>query len=100
MKKKKLIIKITREGIFGECDGHVAVIEYQKQGAPHCHMLIWNKNVEASPANIDSVICSELPPQGDPLHRTVIKLMMHGSYGQYNGQLGCVSNSKDGRCMR
>ena len=101
MKKKKLIDLITKVGIFGKSDGHVAVIEFQKRGVPHCHILIWIKGFVVTPANIDSVICAELPPRNDPLHQKFLKLMMHGPCGPfYNQRLGCVKDSKDGCCMR
>ena len=40
IKRNKLLCDIIKNRIFGEYDGHVAVIEFQKQGAPHCHILI------------------------------------------------------------
>ena len=67
MKKQKLMDKITKDMIFGECDGHVHVIEFQKRGAPHCHMLIWIKNFNATPQTIDNIISAELPPPSDPM---------------------------------
>ena len=51
---------ITKVGIFGECDAHVAVIEFQKRGAPHCHMLIWLKDFVMTPQNIDNVISANI----------------------------------------
>ena len=101
LKKKKLIDKITKDGIFGVCDGHVAVIEFQKRGALHCHMLVWIKNFVGTPQSIDNVICAELPPRDDPLHDRVLRLMVHGPCGRnYNMRLGCVKDSKDGTCRR
>ena len=35
---------------IGDCNGHVAIIEFQKRGAPHCHILTWMKNFEMSVA--------------------------------------------------
>ena len=76
--------------MFGVCDGHIKVIEFQKRGAPHCHILIWIKDFEATPKNIDDVICAEIPPPTDPLHKVVVKSMIHGPCGaQYNKELGC-----------
>ena len=86
---------------FLVCDGYVAVIEFQKRGAPHRHMLVWMKNFVGTPQNIDNVICAELPPRDDPLHGIVLKLMMHGPCGRnYNMRLGYVKDSKVGTCQR
>jgi len=101
LKKKEILRLITKEHIFGECDGHVAVIEFQKRGAPHCHMLIWIKNFEMTPQNIDNIISAELPPPDHPLYERVVKLMMHGPCGSgYNTSLGCCKDSKNGTCQR
>ena len=100
-KKKKLLEAITVDMCFGDCDGHVAVIEFQKRGAPHCHMLIWIKDFIITPNNIDNIISAEIPPEGDPLRAIVVKTMMHGPCGRMiNMNLGCVKDSKDGACMR
>ena len=95
MKKKELIRLITKENIFGECDGHVAVIEFQKRGAPHCHILIWLKNFVMTLQNIDNMISAKLPPLNHPLHERVVELMVHGPCGPgYNTSLGCCKDSK------
>lgn len=53
--------------MFGYCDGHITVIEFQKRGAPHCHMLIWIPGFEETLKNIDDVIYAEIPDPSDPL---------------------------------
>ena len=101
IKKKEILRLITKEHIFGQCDGHVAVIEFQKRGAPHCHMLIWLKDFDMTPQNIDNIISAELPPPDHPMHERVVKLMMHGPCGPgYNTKLGCCKDSKDGSWQR
>ena len=101
MKKKKLLDLLTKQGVLGDCDGYVAVVEFQKRGAPHCHILIWIKNFHKTPNNIDNIISAELPPSSDPLHKTVLKYMVHGPCGRaYNSNLACCKNSKDGSCSK
>ena len=38
IKRNELLRDITKNNIFGECDGHVEVIKFQKRGALHCHI--------------------------------------------------------------
>ncbi len=40
-KRKQLIDEITKKNIFGRPIAHVHVVEFQKRGAPHLHLLIW-----------------------------------------------------------
>ncbi len=40
-KRKQLMREIVDVGIFGEVIAHVSVVEFQKRGAPHLHLLIW-----------------------------------------------------------
>ena len=99
IKRKELLRLIKEEGIFGHCVAHVAVIEFQKRGAPHMHLLFWIENFDETPQNIDNVISAEIPPEGAPgskerelhelvpgskereLHELVMKHMIHGPCG-------------------
>ena len=87
---------ITAKECFGKCVGKVAVIEFQKHGAPHCHLLVWIKDSVNTPANIDNIICAEIPPEGNPLRNRVIKSVIQGPCGRnINMNLGCVKNSSN-----
>ena len=39
LKKKNILAYISRENYIEKIDGKVAVIEFQKWGVPHCHMV-------------------------------------------------------------
>ena len=97
--KQKLdqIIKDIECGLFGKVKCRVRVIEYQKRGAPHAHILIWIENFEMTPRNIDDVISAEIPKEGDPLQEIVIQTMVHGPCGSLNPTLGCMQK---GRCKQ
>ena len=84
--------------IFGEVQGWVNTIEWQKRGLPHSHNLVWLKT-KIHAAQIDSVISAELPdPEVDPgLFAIVTKNMIHGPCGRYNLQSPCM---KDGKCTK
>ena len=61
LKKKEILKMITKENIFGECGGYVAVIEFLRRGVLYCRMLIWLMDFAMSPENIDKIISAELP---------------------------------------
>ena len=73
-------------------------VEWQKRGLPHVHSLFWLKT-PISPAEIDDVICAELPhAEDDPvLHDLVKRHMIHGPCGALNPNAPCM---KDGRCTK
>src|SRR4030095_5528151 len=82
LKLKSLLDDILKKEIFGEILGYVSVIEFQKRGLPHCHMLfiLGPENKIRTDEDIDRVVCAELPdPHSEPeLHATVSKCMIHG----------------------
>ena len=63
VKMTVLIHDLTKNHIFGEVIGHQAVVEYQKRGLPHCHILLWlhpddkPKTVE----DYDRFVSAEIP---------------------------------------
>lgn len=77
------------------------VIEFQKRGLPHAHMLVWlhpddrPKSVE----RIDELISAEIPDkESDPLgYNTVKNYMIHGPCGADFSYSPCMSN---GKCIR
>ena len=90
---------IRQDKIYGECDGIVAVIEFQQRGAPHCHMLFWIKGFVPTPKNIDDMICAKIPSPDDPLHDLVCSKMIHGPCGpEYNMDYACCKDNSDGSC--
>jgi len=38
---KRLLALITKLDVFGRYAGHVSVIEFQKRGLPHVHLILW-----------------------------------------------------------
>nr|XP_047142420.1 uncharacterized protein LOC100202479 [Hydra vulgaris] len=80
---------------------HVQVIEFQKRGLPHAHILLHLANddkLETS-QDIDNLICSEIP---DPivnceLYDIIKTCMIHGLCGILNPNSPCM---KDGVCSK
>ena len=75
------------------------VVEYQKRGLPHAHMLIWlesNAKINLN-KNIDSFVSAEIPDEDHDLYgyAAVKQYMMHGPCGGDNQNFPCM---KEGRC--
>nr|CAD2195894.1 unnamed protein product [Meloidogyne enterolobii] len=82
LKKNYLLNLILNKQIFGEIIGFCWVIEYQKRGLPHLHLLItlsakdkWRNSKE-----IDNYISAEIPDEkaDKELFDIVKKFMFHG----------------------
>lgn len=73
--------------------------EFQKRGLPHTHILLTFEEADSprTPADIDSIICAELPDKDNEneaaLYDTVTRCMMHGPCGDDNPRVsyGCTS---------
>jgi hypothetical protein len=63
MKAKILQDELFHDGIFGHAVAQAWCIEYQKQGLPHTHILLWLKNCEIylQLVIIDQIISAEVP---------------------------------------
>jgi hypothetical protein len=92
--KVKEMLADLRNGIFGPYLAHVHVIEYQKRGLPHMHLLLFVTTKYDSPEMVNEVICAELPdPSWDPtgeLTDLVLSCMVHGPCGQDNPTAPCM----------
>ncbi|CAN1184714.1 hypothetical protein LINPERHAP2_LOCUS37140 [Linum perenne] len=79
----------------------VEVVEFQKRGLPHVHMLIFLAEEDKlnSTSDIDSVIQAEIPDRhSDPqCYEAVTKFMIHGPCGSLNPKSSCTV---DGKCTK
>ena len=64
LKKDELIRDIRSGKVFGKVPAMLWVIEFQKRGLPHTHILVILSNEDriSSSAEIDNVIWAQLPP--------------------------------------
>ncbi|KAJ1693623.1 hypothetical protein LUZ63_010321 [Rhynchospora breviuscula] len=101
MKLKQMIRDIRKRKWFGPVTGLIYVVEFQKRGLPHVHIVIWlaDKNSLNDGNVVDSVISAELPdPNTDPLGYAVVgKFMLHGPCGQSRPNSPCM---EEGRCKK
>lgn len=102
LKLDALMEDLTVNQVLGRSIGHLHVIEFQKRGLPHAHILLWLAEDDklTTPEDIDSVVTAELPdPGASPTHKTLYDLvrkhMMHGPCGDVNPKCPCMKDSAD-----
>jgi hypothetical protein len=83
LRLKRLMDQLIKEGVFGDVEGYLVTVEWQKRGLPHAHILIILKRRFRllSCDDFDSVVCAEIPPEGSPLRPIVVDQMIHGPCG-------------------
>jgi len=96
---KKLISRLVDDEIFGKVLAYIAVIEHQKRGLPHLHLILTLTRDDRRRIldNVDDIISAELP---DPinekkLYEIISKNMVHGPCGKDNPNCYCMV---DGKC--
>lgn len=103
------ILNITKGKLFGKCSARLAVIEFQKRGLPHAHILLilYGDDRIASADAVDRVVCAELPvdpanfeegtperSQAERLQTLVMEKMVHGPCGITYPNAPCMKDSK------
>ncbi|XP_027171842.1 uncharacterized protein LOC113771461 [Coffea eugenioides] len=98
-KFEMLKAELLDKKIFGEVAACVYVIEFQKRGFPHAHLLLILKPQFKllNPESYDRIVSAELPdPKQFPhLYSLVLKHMVHGPCGHMGKNSPCM---KDGSC--
>lgn len=93
---KKICDEIYKDGIYGKTVGRTHVIEFQKRGLPHAHILVIleSRYVPRTTEDIDQIVRAEIPNQAtEPyLYQAVSKHMIHGPCGPYNTNAPCMVN--------
>jgi hypothetical protein len=101
IKLKELINDIHKKHIMGCTIVGIYVIEFQKRGLPHAHILIFfAKNYKPHMVeDVDRMISVELPnPETNRLaHETITRCMMHGPCGVAFPNAPCM---EDGKCKK
>ncbi|XP_047146116.1 uncharacterized protein LOC124818989 [Hydra vulgaris] len=84
--------------ILGRGIAYMGVIEFQKRGLPHCHLVLSqmdaNDNIRI-PENANFIISAEIPDPGSDncLHEIVATMRMHGICGTTNANAPCMIHS-------
>ena len=104
MKLDAVLNDIYNNGIFGKVVAHINVIEFQKRGLPHSHILIILESQYKfwSTDDYDNIVCAELPnPITQPrLYSIVTTCMIHGPCGDPSHKRPCEKSSQsvNGKC--
>ena len=110
LKLKSIIRDLCTNNVCGICVAHLYVVEFQKRGLPHAHILIildQDSRIRTT-EDIDEIVSAELPPdpemfpvgseeraQAIRLQEIVLKQMRHGPCGILNPNSPCMRD-KDG----
>ena len=98
LKLKELLSDIRRGAVFGTVCALIHVIEFQKRGLPHAHILIilGKDHKIRGREMIDEIVSAELPdPNLEPnIFNQVVSHMVHGPCGQLNRKSPCMDQNK------
>ncbi len=103
IKLKELINDIHKKHILGRTIARIYVIEFQKHGLPHAHILIFfAKDYKPHTVeDVDRMINAELlnpnPETNKLAHEIVARCMMHGPCGATFPNAPCM---EDGKCKK
>ena len=79
-KLKAFIDDIRNKKIFGDVTAFVYVIEFQKRGTPHCHLILTLADgfKFRQPDQVDKIVSAEIPEDTDvALYECVRAHMVH-----------------------
>ncbi|XP_021736252.1 uncharacterized protein LOC110702815 [Chenopodium quinoa] len=92
---------VVDKGVLGNVVVYVYVVEFQKRGLPHVHMLlILDENDKPrSPEEYDKIVKAEIPDRDEEprLYSAVLKHMIHNPCGVGHRNSSCMEN---GVCKR
>ena len=81
MKLDSIMKDLTQNGYMGRSVSHISVIEFQKRGLPHAHLLIrLAKDDIPTVDKFDNFVCAEIPNKNTHprLYANVTRNMLHG----------------------
>jgi hypothetical protein len=101
--KVQSLMADLRAGVLGKPVAHMHVVEWQKRGLPHVHLLLWLAPGDKMrcPADYDEVVSAVIPdPVKEPeLHALVLQHMIHvPCRGKANWDKPPACLNKDGKC--
>lgn len=98
IKLKSLLADLLEKKIFGDTQAIQAIVEWQKRGLPHAHILLWldPKDKPKTVEHYDRICSAEIPdPDTHPeLFNLVKQHMIHGPCGQCNPENVCCVKGK------
>nr|GEU89582.1 DNA helicase [Tanacetum cinerariifolium] len=92
------IVFLKEQRLFRNVTGVLYTVEFQKQGLPHCHTLLWVDSASKIQAaeDVDRFISTEIPdPRIDQDgYNAVSEFMMHGPCGSANSKAVCMKRDQ------
>ena len=89
---------LTKDMVFGRVVGFIYVIEFQKRGLPHVHILLILEQTQKpnTSDDINSIVCAEIPNQTayPELYDTITSFMLHGPCGTLRPSAPCTQDDK------
>ncbi|XP_022843113.1 uncharacterized protein LOC111366630 [Olea europaea var. sylvestris] len=96
-KLEELKNDLYKRNIFGSIIAHIYVIEFQKRGLPHAHLLlIFNcAHKISSTKQVDKIVSCEISDKNirPYLLSIIVKHNMHGPYGNLNPKNTCMEKN-------
>ncbi|GMF41132.1 unnamed protein product [Phytophthora fragariaefolia] len=96
--KLAALLKDLDEGVLGRVQARIYVVEFQKRGLPHAHILaiLAEEDKPRTRGIVDKLVSAELPdPETNPqLFETILTCMMHGPCGAANPSCVCMKDGK------
>jgi len=96
--KLRYIMKDLTTKLFGKATYFFSVIEFQKRGMPHAHIVIkFDGQSPEARHEVEKWIWTNLPDEriaGGKLREKVIKYMVHQKCGQFNPNAPCMTTDK------
>ncbi|KAG2868807.1 hypothetical protein PC113_g683 [Phytophthora cactorum] len=94
-------LKDLDEGVLGRVHARIYVVEFQKRGLPHAHILVIlvEEDKPRTRQIIDKMVSAELPDKekNPQLYETVTTCMIHGPCGAAYPNAVCMN---DGKCTK
>ena len=101
LKLKCLMDDLLHKHVLGRSIAHLHVIEFQKRGLPHAHILIilCAEHKPHTVDDFDTIVCAEIPNRETQkeLYDIVCSNLMHGPCGDMNPKCVCMV---DGKCSK
>src|SRR6266540_6473208 len=101
LKLKSITNDLFVKGVLRKVIAHVHVIEFQKRGLPHTHilMILSPEDKPKTPKDFDKLVYAEIPDRNlqPKLYETISKNMIHGPCGYLNPNSPCMI---DGKCSK
>ncbi|XP_071651759.1 uncharacterized protein [Temnothorax longispinosus] len=99
---KEVLKDIVQNRILGNVIAYAGVIEFQKRGLPHLHLLAMLSDEDKPRLQevIDMMVWAEIPDEEKypELNAKVLKHMIHGPCGDFSRKYPCTGD--DGKCSK